>query len=193
MPREVVRDPRRRQPTEDLGRTASHCCWRLTRHRDRRNALFVSWRTPTATSAPRWTVAALQYVRSRSIQIGMPSQGDSAPSEAAGAPTQFSRAWTSLAYRIFAQSPQAKGRVERAAGTSPAQAWHRRLRARPPATNANRVLESFLPRFHPLGGPRGIGNRLARAVGENGLGEDLCFKTGAESPGYKTVRYRWRR
>ena len=40
------------------------------------------------------------------------------PSEAAGAPTQFSRAMDELGVQlIFAQSPQAKGRVERAAGT----------------------------------------------------------------------------
>ena len=40
------------------------------------------------------------------------------PSEAAGAPTQFSRAMDETGVQlIFAQSPQAKGRVERAAGT----------------------------------------------------------------------------
>ena len=72
------------------------------------------------------------------------------PSEAAAAPTQFSRAMDELGIQlIFARSPQAKGRVER----MPAPSRDRlvtELRLAEAATidDANRVLADFLPRFN---------------------------------------------
>ena len=72
------------------------------------------------------------------------------PSEAAGAPTQFSRAMDELGVQlIFAQSPQAKGRVERAAGTFQDRlVTELRLAGAITIDDANRVLEGFLPRFN---------------------------------------------
>ena len=67
-----------------------------------------------------------------------------------GMPTQFSRALDELGIQmIFAQSPQAKGRVERTAGT-----FQDRLvtELRPAGASsigeANTVLREFLPRFN---------------------------------------------
>ena len=50
---------------------------------------------------------------------------------------------------IFAQSPQAKGRVERAAGTFQDRlVTELRLAGATTIDDANRVLEGFLPRFN---------------------------------------------
>ena len=68
------------------------------------------------------------------------------PSEAAAAPTQFSRAMDKLGIQlIFARSPQAKGRVERMAGTFQDRLVTK-LRLAEAATidDANRVLADFL-------------------------------------------------
>ena len=67
------------------------------------------------------------------------------PSEAAGAPTQFSRAMDELGVQlIFAQSPQAKGRVERAAGTFQDRlVTELRLAGATTIIDANRVLEGL--------------------------------------------------
>ena len=72
------------------------------------------------------------------------------PSEAAGAPTQFTRAMDELGVQlIFALSPQAKGRVERAAGTFQDRlVTELRLAGATTIDDANRVLEDFLPRFN---------------------------------------------
>ena len=67
-----------------------------------------------------------------------------------GMPAQFSRAVEELGIQmIFALSPQAKGRVERAAGTF--QDWlvtELRLAGASGIGEANSVLEQFLPRFN---------------------------------------------
>ena len=61
-----------------------------------------------------------------------------------GMTTQFSRAMGELGIQmIFAQSPQAKGRVERTAGT-----FQDRLVTELRPVSANSVLEQFLPRFN---------------------------------------------
>ena len=72
------------------------------------------------------------------------------PSEAAAALTQFSQAMGELGVQlIFAQSPQAKDRVERAAGTFQDRlVTELRLAGATTMDDANRVLESFLPRFN---------------------------------------------
>ena len=72
------------------------------------------------------------------------------PSETAAAPTQFSRAMGELGVQlIFARSPQAKGRVERTAGTLQdrlvSELW---LAGATTIDDANRVLQGFLPRFN---------------------------------------------
>ena len=67
-----------------------------------------------------------------------------------GMPTQFSRAMDELGIQmIFAQSPQAKGRVERTAGTFQDRlVTELRLVGASDIGEANRVLEQFLPRFN---------------------------------------------
>ena len=72
------------------------------------------------------------------------------PSETTAGPTQFSRAMDELGVQlIFARSPQAKGRVERAAGTFQDRlVTELRLAGATTIDDANRVLEDFLPRFN---------------------------------------------
>ena len=67
-----------------------------------------------------------------------------------GMPTQFSRAMEELGIQmIFALSPQAKGRVERTAGTFQDRlVTELRLAGASSIGEANRVLEQFLPRFN---------------------------------------------
>ena len=70
--------------------------------------------------------------------------------ETAAAPTQFSRAMDEIGIQlIFALSPQAKGRVERTAGTFQDRlVTELRLAGATTIDDANRVLEGFLPRFN---------------------------------------------
>ena len=72
------------------------------------------------------------------------------PSETAAAPTQFSRAMGEIGVQlIFARSPQAKGRVERTAGTLQDRlVTELRLAGATTIDDANRVLNDFLPRFN---------------------------------------------
>ena len=118
------------------------------------------------------------------------------PSEAAGAPTQFSRAMDELGVQlIFAQSPQAKGRVERAAGTFQDRlVTELRLAGATTIDDANRVLEGFLPRFNGrFKVPARESEAAYRAVDE-GVRMDrvLCFKYRRRVARDNTVRYRWR-
>ena len=118
------------------------------------------------------------------------------PSEAAGAPTQFSRAMDELGIQlIFAQSPQAKGRVERAAGTFQDRlVTELRLAGAITIDDANRVLEGFLPRFNGRFKVPARESEVAyRAVTEEMcLERVLCFKYRRRVARDNTVRYRWR-
>jgi len=118
------------------------------------------------------------------------------PSEAAGAPTQFSRAMDELGVQlIFAQSPQAKGRVERAAGTFQDRLVSElRLAGAATIDDANRVLEDFLPRFNGRFKVPARESEVAyRAVAEGVCPEKiLCFKYRRRVARDNTVRYRWR-
>ena len=118
------------------------------------------------------------------------------PSEAAGAPTQFSRAMDELGVQlIFAQSPQAKGRVERAAGTFQDRLVSElRLAGAATINDANRVLEDFLPRFNDRFKVPARESEVAyRAVAEGVCPEKiLCFKYRRRVARDNTVRYRWR-
>ena len=73
------------------------------------------------------------------------------PSETAAAPTQFSRAMDELGVQlIFARSPQAKGRVERTAGTLQDRlVTELRLAGAVTIDDANRALADFLPPLQP--------------------------------------------
>ena len=118
------------------------------------------------------------------------------PSEAAGAPTQFSRAMDELGIQlIFALSPQAKGRVERAAGTFQDRlVTELRLAGATTIDDANRVLEGFLPRFNNRFKVPAREQEVAyRAVGDGmRLDRVLCFKYRRRVARDNTVRYRWR-
>ena len=110
-----------------------------------------------------------------------------------GMPTQFSRAMDELGVQmIFAQSPQAKGRVERTAGT-----FQDRLitELRPAGATtieqANTVLEQFLPRYnlrfqvppqHPEPAFRPLDPELC-------LDQILCFKHRRRVARDNTVRF----
>ena len=87
-------------------------------------------------------------------------------------PTQFSRAMEELGIQmIFARSPQAKGRVERTAGTFQDRlVTELRLAEASRSGAANRVLEQFLPRFNrrfqvPPQHPEPAFRSLARSCG----------------------------
>ena len=118
------------------------------------------------------------------------------PSEAAGAPTQFSRAMDELGVQlIFALSPQGKGRVERAAGTFQDRlVTELRLADATTIDDANHVLESFLPRFNGRFKVPARESEVAyRAVNEEMcLERVLCFKYRRRVARDNTVRYRWR-
>ena len=108
-------------------------------------------------------------------------------------PTQFSRAMEELGIQmIFARSPQAKGRVERTAGTFQDRLiTELRLAGASSIGAANRVLEQFLPRFnrrfqvppqHPEPAFRSLDPELC-------LDQILCFKHRRKVAKDNTVRF----
>ena len=110
-----------------------------------------------------------------------------------GMATQFSRAMEELGIQmIFALSPQAKGRVERTAGTFQDRlATELRLAGANSIMEANRVLEQFLPRFnrrfrvppqHPEPAFRPLDPELC-------LEQVLCFKHRRRVARDNTVRF----
>ncbi len=116
--------------------------------------------------------------------------------ETATGPTQFSRAMDELGIQlIFALSPQAKGRVERAAGTFQDRLVSElRLAGAASIDDANRVLEDFLPRFNSRFKVPAQELEVAyRSVDEGMcLEKTLCFKYRRRVARDNTVRYRWR-
>ena len=110
-----------------------------------------------------------------------------------GMPTQFSRAMEELGIQmIFALSPQAKGRVERTAGTFQDRlVTELRLAGASGIGEANRVLDQFLPRFnrrfrvpsqHPESAFRPLNPELC-------LEQVLCFKHRRRVARDNTVRF----
>ena len=118
------------------------------------------------------------------------------PPETAADATQFTRGLQELGIRqIFARSPQAKGRVERAAGTFQDRLVTelRRSDART-MDQATAVLKDFLPRYnarfavqpeHPEPAYRPADPDLT-------LSEILCFKDTRKVGRDNTVKYHWR-
>ena len=126
------------------------------------------------------------YVDRHAVFKHTPSQ------ETAAAPTQFSRAMGELGIQlIFALSPQAKGRVERAAGTFQDRLVSElRLAGATTIDDANRVLADFLPRFEV---PAQESEVAYRSMDEGmRLDKVLCFKYRRRVARDNTVRYRWR-
>ena len=114
----------------------------------------------------------------------------------AGVPTQFSRAMDELGIQmIFAMSPQAKGRVERTAGTFQDRlVTELRLAGAVTIEEANAVLKEFLDRFnarfgvpaqHPEAAYRPLGSGVC-------LDTALCFRHSRRVARNNTVKYRWR-
>ena len=110
-----------------------------------------------------------------------------------GMPTQFSLVMDELGIQmIFAQSPQAKGRVERTAGTFQDRlVTELRLAGASDIGEANRVLEQFLPRFnrrfgvppqHPEPAFRSLDPELC-------LEQVLCFKHNRRVARDNTVQF----
>ena len=115
--------------------------------------------------------------------------------ETAGAPTQFSRAIDELGIQlIFARSPQAKGRVERTAGTFQDRlVTELRLVGATTIDDANVVLNEFLQRFNSRFKVPARELEVAYRAVDGGmcLERILCFKYRRRVARDNTVRYRW--
>ena len=112
-----------------------------------------------------------------------------------GAPTQFSRAMDELGIQlIFALSSQAKGRVERTAGTFQDRlVTELRLAGVSTIDGANRVLADFLQRFNErFGVPAQQPDVAYRSLDADlCLDRSLCFKHSRRVARDNTVKYRW--
>ena len=110
-----------------------------------------------------------------------------------GTPTQFGRAMEELGTQlIFARSPQAKGRVERTAGTFQDRLiTELRLAGATTVEQAKAVLQQFLPRFNRrFGVPAQCPEPAFRPMGpESRLGHILCFKHRRRVARDNTVKY----
>ena len=110
------------------------------------------------------------------------------------APTQFSRAMDGLGIQmIFALSPQAKGRVERAAGTFQDRlVTELGLAGETTIEEAKAVLKEFLPHFNERFGVSAQESEVAyRPVdGETSLDRMLCFRHSRKVARDNTVKYR---
>jgi len=111
-------------------------------------------------------------------------------------PTQFSRAMKELGISvILARSPQAKGRVEKAAGTFQDRLVSElRLTGVSSIGDANRVLADFLPRFNRRFGvpPLQKGPAYRQADPQLDLAAILCCRHSRRVARDNTVRYHWR-
>lgn len=113
-----------------------------------------------------------------------------------GKPTQFGRAMRELAInQIFARSPEAKGRVERANGTFQDRlVAELRLAGASTLEEANHVLEAFLPRFNARFGVPAAEAGLAYRPPACGVDVDgvLCVKERRWVARDNTVQYHGR-
>lgn len=111
-------------------------------------------------------------------------------------PTQFGRAMLELGVgQIFARSPEAKGRVERMAGTFQDRlVAELRLAGASTLAEANRVLWDFLPRFNERFGvpPAQPGCAYRPVDPDLDLAGVLCFKHRRKVAKDNTVKYDWR-
>lgn len=117
------------------------------------------------------------------------------PRQAPAGPTQFGRAMQELGVQqIFARSPQAKGRVERTAGTFQDRlVTELRLAGATTIEKANQVLWSFLPRFNerfgvPPDQPESAYQPVDSDLDVAGI---LCFKHRRKVAKDNTVKYNW--
>ena len=110
--------------------------------------------------------------------------------------THFSRAMVELGIRqIFARSPQAKGRVERMAGTFQDRlVTELRLAGAESIDEANAILREFTPRYNAqFAVPAELEEPAYRAWDERRpLNEVLCFKHLRRVDRDNTVKHQWR-
>ena len=110
------------------------------------------------------------------------------------APTQFSRAMDELGIQmIYALSPQARGRVERAAGTFQDRlVTELRLAGATTIEDAGVVLRDFLPHFNERFGVSAPESEVAHRPVDGGtcLDRMLCFRHSRKVARDNTVRYR---
>ena len=143
----------------------------------------------------RYGVPIALYTDRHSVFKNVPGSGR------AGAPTQFSRAMDELGIQmVFALSPQAKGRVERTAGTFQDRlVTELRLAGAVTIEEANALLKEFLDRFnarfgvpaqHPEADLPESRSRWDRS--RVCLDTALCFRHSRRVARDNTVKYRWR-
>ena len=110
------------------------------------------------------------------------------------APTQFSRAMDELGIQmIYALSPQARGRVERAAGTFQDRlVTELRLAGATTIEDAGVALRDFLPHFNERFGVSSPESEVAYRTVDGGtcLDRMLCFRHSRKVAKDNTVRYR---
>ncbi len=110
--------------------------------------------------------------------------------------THFSKAIAELGIgQIFARSPQAKGRVERAAGTFQDRlVTELRLAGAKTIDQANAVLRDFLPRYNTqFAVPAEVSDPVYRPwCSPRPLEQILCFKHPRKVARDNTVKYNWR-
>ena len=138
----------------------------------------------------RYGIPIALYTDRHSVFKNVPGSG------IAAAPTQFSRAMDELGIQmVFARSPQAKGRVERTAGTFQGRlVTELRLGGATTIEEANVVLKEFIVRFNErFGVPAQHPEAAYRPVGsEVCLDTALCFRHSRRVARDNTVKYRWR-
>ena len=138
----------------------------------------------------RYGVPIALYTDRHSVFKHVPGSGLS------GAPTQFSRAMDRLGVQmIFALSPQAKGRVERTAGTFQDRlVTELRLAGATDIKEANFVLEDFLDRFNERFGVPAQEPESAYRPTDPQMCMDttLCFRHTRKVARDNTVKYLWR-
>jgi transposase len=123
-----------------------------------------------------------------------PNKNEEATFSSKTGPTQFGRAMRDLGVtQIFAQSPEAKGRIERANGTFQDRlVTELRLADARTIAEANIVLEDFVPRFNQrFGVPASQQEFAYRPLdAEVDLDAILCFKEYRRVGKDNTVQYR---
>ena len=138
----------------------------------------------------RYGIPIALYTDRHSVFKNVPGSGF------AGAPTQFSRAMDELGIQmVFALSPQAKGRVERTAGTFQDRlVTELRLAGAVSIEEANAVLKDFLDRFNArFGVPAQHPEAAYRPLGPGVcLDTALCFRHSRRVARDNTVKCRWR-
>ena len=138
----------------------------------------------------RYGIPVALYTDRHSVFKNVPGSG------LARAPTQFSRAMDELGIQmVFALSPQAKGRVERTAGTFQDRlVTELRLAGATTIEEANVVLKDFLVRFNTRFGVVAQHPEVAYRPLEPDacLDSVLCFRHRRKVARDNTVKYRWR-